>query len=280
MVDPGGAFGLVPRVLYERYHPVQENGGVVQMLTCLLVKSEGSIVLVDTGLGPKLSEGAVERWHLERPGGGLLSQLQKLGVEPETVDHVINTHLHSDHCGGNTFLEGEHVHPTFPNATYWVQRMEWADGMHPDARTRGTYFWNNFGSLMRDKKMALLTGEERISKHLRCVVTPGHTRGHQSVILESGDWTGMFVSDVATYGIQFARTAWVTAYDVEPLENIRTKQIWQRWAVETNAWLFFIHDPMIPVGRLLEREGKLELEPVEQAGELIGSLPTPLRTHG
>ena len=274
MVDPGGAFGLVPRVLYEKYHAIEDDRGVIQMLTCLLVKSEGATYLIDTGLGMKLSDSVVKLWNLERPGGGLLSQLQKLGVEAEEIDHVINTHLHSDHCGGNTYLDAGQIKPSFPNATYWIQRMEWADAMHPDPRTRGTYFMENFGSLVQDGQMRLLSGDTRFSQHIRSVVTPGHTRGHQSVLLESGNWKGMFVSNLATYGIQLARTAWVTAYDVDPLETIRTKKVWQRWAIESDAWLFLIHDPAIPVGRLVEREGKLDLEPVEQATELIDSLPT------
>jgi hypothetical protein len=90
----------------------------------------------------------------------------------------------------------------------------------------------------------------------------------------------MFVSDLATYGIQLARTAWVSAYDIDPLENIRTKQHWQRWVLETNAWLFFIHDPQIPVGRLIQTEEKLELEPVDQARDLIEALPILRRTPG
>lgn len=241
----------------------------------MLVRSDGQTILIDNGLGNKLDKKAAQNWGLERPTGGIYDGLRALGISPEDIDLVIDTHLHWDHCGGNTTLiEGE-IRPAYPNAKYVVQRMEWADASHPDARTRGTYFAENFEPLVEAGKMRLLHGDEQITEHVRCVMTPGHTRGHQAVILQSGDWTGMFVSDMATYSVHMAKTAWVTAFDVEPLENIRTKQRWQQWALERDAWLFFIHDPRLPVARLTEDSGRLAVEAVTEAQPLIDPLPIP-----
>ncbi len=97
---------------------------------------------------------------------------------------------------------------------------------------------------------------------VHCVVTPGHTRGHQSVLLQDGDWRGLFVADMASYGVQMERTSWLTAYDVYPLENVRTKQRWQRWALENEAWIFFQHDPQITIARLVEEDGRKNLTPI------------------
>jgi glyoxylase-like metal-dependent hydrolase (beta-lactamase superfamily II) len=190
---------------------------------------------------------------------------------------VIDTHLHWDHCGGNTRLEGDRILPVYPNAEYLVQRMEWADASHPDARTRGTYFKENFEPLLASGKLRLLHGDMQITSHIRCVVTPGHTRGHQSVLIEAGDWRGLFVSDMASFAIHMAKTAWVTAFDVEPLENIRTKQRWQQWALEHDAWLFFIHDPQMPVARLTQEDGRLQIVARAEAAELTDALPNPLQ---
>jgi glyoxylase-like metal-dependent hydrolase (beta-lactamase superfamily II) len=96
----------------------------------------------------------------------------------------------------------------------------------------------------------LLHGDGEITDQVRCVVTPGHTRGHQSVVLESGDWRGLYLADLASYALHFERSSWMTAYDVDPLETLRTKVVWRRWAVEHQAWLFFEHDAALPVGRL------------------------------
>ncbi len=273
-VDPGGPFGLVPRVLYARVIEPTAHNLVPELLTCLLIRSEGRTIVVDTGLGDKLDQRAANQWHLERPQGGLVEGLAALGVEPEDVDLVICTHLHSDHCGGNTRQEGDAPVATFPRAEYLVQRMEWADASHPNVRTRGTYFADNFAPLLAEGRLRLLHGDQQVTSHVRCVVTPGHTRGHQSVLLRAGEWRGLFVSDMATFAVHMARAAWVTSFDVEPLENIETKLRWQRWALTHDAWLFFIHDPLTPVARLAERGGQLEIEPIEEAQPLIDSLPT------
>ncbi|MFQ5942122.1 MAG: MBL fold metallo-hydrolase [Anaerolineales bacterium] len=252
-----------------------ERNLIPQSLTCLLVRSEGQNILIDNGLGDKLDERAIMNWGLVRPTGGIADGLQSLGMSAEDIDLVIDTHLHWDHCGGNTTLVDGEIRPAFPNASYVVQRMEWADASHPDARTRGTYFAENFEPLLTAGKLRLLHGDEQITEHVRCVTTPGHTRGHQAVILETGDWTGMFVADLATFSVHMARSGWVTAFDVEPLENIRTKQRWQKWALEREAWLFFIHDPRLPVAQLREDSGRLTIEGVEEARSLIDLLPIP-----
>lgn len=273
-VHPGGPFGLVPPVLYEDYFEPDEDGLLHESLTCMLVRSAGKTVLIDTGLGPKLTEKEAGRWGLDRSHGDLVDHLGRLGVEPGEVDIVIDTHLHWDHCGGNTEMVDGALGARFPNAEYLVQRVEWSEASHPDARTRGTYFEENFAPLVEEGRLRLLHGDEQITPHLRCVVTPGHTRGHQCVLLRSGEWRGLFAADMASYAVHMAKTAWLTAYDVLPVENIRTKEKWQRWALEHDAWLFFQHDPYIPVGRLTRDDSGLEIEAVAQAVELTGELPT------
>jgi glyoxylase-like metal-dependent hydrolase (beta-lactamase superfamily II) len=279
-VDAGGPFGLIPRRLYERYLAPDEDHQVPMSLRCLLVRSEGKTILIDTGLGTKMTPEMAAMWDLERHGLGLLPSLESLGVGADDVDMVINTHLHADHCGGNTtWHHGEPV-ATFPRATYWVQRIEWAEACHPDSRTRNTYFESNFAPLMASGQMRLMHGDTQVTRHVRCIVTPGHTRGHQSVVLETEGWRGLFVSDMATYAIHMTRAAWLTAYDVLPLENIRTKQRWQRWAAESGAWLFFEHDPEVAVATLVARGRKFTAMPVPEADALRTGIPTPTRIPG
>ncbi|HLE22727.1 MAG TPA: MBL fold metallo-hydrolase [Anaerolineales bacterium] len=273
-VDAGGPFGLVPRALYQRTFPPRPDNTIAMSLTCLLVRSRGRTILIDTGLGEKLLEEERFRWQLERPGGGLVAQLADLGIAPEDVDLVIDTHLHADHCGGNTRGPAGEVEPVFPRATYLVQRIEWAEAVHADARTQGTYLPENFQPLLQAGRLRLLHGDTIITDQVRCVVTPGHTRGHQSVVLESGEWCGVFVADLASYAVHFERLSWMTAYDVDPLETLRTKAIWRDWAAERRAWLFFEHDAALPVGRL-ERDGRRFRVVAEQAADpLTDSLPT------
>lgn len=278
-VDAGGPFGLVPRGLYRRYFAPTEENLIPMDLNCLLVHSKGKTILIDTGLGDKDPDEALG-WQLTRADGGLVDKLMRIGVTPEDVDVVINTHLHSDHSGGNTRREGTAVVPTFPRATYFVQRIEWADASHVDARTRGTYHSDNFTSIMKRGQLQVLHGDYKVTDEVECVVTPGHTRGHQSVVLRSGDWRGMYVADMASFSAHFIRTAWLTSYDVLPLENVTTKELWQRWALAKDAWLFFEHDPYVPAARLVERGSRLDLEPVELGVVPKNSPPTRLPPPG
>lgn len=263
-VDPGGPFGLVPRALWSRHHSPTEDGLIEMDMHALLIDSDGKTIVVDNGLGEKLSEKAQRNWGIDYPHGTLVENLEKHGVTTADVDIMLDTHLHSDHCGGNTTLQDGEVVPTFPNAEYIVQRMEFADAMNPDARTRSTYLKENYEVVWQRGQFRFLHGDTRVTSEVRCVVTPGHTRGHQSVIIEGDENPILYSADLATFAVHMARTAWVTAYDVEPLENIATKQKWQDWALELDALLVFEHDTQIPVGQLIKNEeGRLGVEAVE-----------------
>lgn len=272
--DAGGPFGLVPRSLYERHFSVGSDNSVQMRLTCMLVRSRGKTILIDTGIGDKLSEKERQFWNLQRVGGGLVENLIRAGISPQDVDMVVNTHFHGDHCGGNTRWDGDQVEAVFPNARYYVQRIEWASASNPDIRTERTYASENFAPLMKQGRLHLLHGDTSLTDQVRCVVTPGHTRGHQSVILRSGDWWGLYLGDMASYAVHMMRAAWLTAYDEQPLENLVTKLRWQAWALEKNAWLFVEHDPSLPVIQLIRDGKRLKAQPVADAQELIEELPT------
>ena len=267
MMDSGGPWGLVPRALWSQYLEPDDQHRVPMVLTCLLVRAAGRTILVDTGLGDKLTPKMADIWGLSRPHGTLIDGLARLGVTPEDVDIVIDTHLHGDHCAGNTTLtpEGEVV-ATFPNATYYVQRREYDDAMHPNERTRGTYFPINYAPLYQAGQLTLLDGDTEIVPGVRSVCTPGHTPGHQSVLFEGGERPALFVSDLASYAIHFERLGWMTAYDVEPLVTLETKRRWQQWALDTGGLLVFQHDPKIMAGHLAEDDsGRRTIEPVPAA---------------
>jgi glyoxylase-like metal-dependent hydrolase (beta-lactamase superfamily II) len=267
LVDGGGAFGLVPRVLWGRILPPDDRNRVPMILTCLLVRAAGKTILVDTGLGDKLPPKLVELWGLSHPNGTLLDGLARLGLAPGHVDLVINTHLHGDHCAGNTtFTPDGDVRPVFPNAEYFVQRREYEDAMRPNERTQATYVPINYEPLARSGQLTLLDADREIVPGVSVVLTPGHTPGHQSVLFESGGLHALFVADLASYAVHFERLGWMTAYDVEPLVTLETKRRWQAWALEHDALLIFQHDTQVGAARLAEDEGgKRRLLPVEVA---------------
>ncbi|MCX6025829.1 MAG: MBL fold metallo-hydrolase [Chloroflexi bacterium] len=259
--DPGGPFGLVPRTLWEGELPPEAHGATPMTLHALLVRSQGTTVLVETGLGTKLDQAALAAWGLERPEGTLLDQLARQGVSPEDIDVVINTHLHADHCGGNTRIENGQVVPTFARAKYLVQRLEWASAAQPDERTRNTYLPANFQPLIQSGQMRLVHGDTQVTTGLRTVVTRGHTRGHQSVLVE-GPRPILFTGDMASLAVHFERLNWLTAFDAEPLETLASKQRWQAWVEDNQAIIICAHDHYRPVGSLTRSGKRLELVPI------------------
>ncbi|MCA9914823.1 MAG: MBL fold metallo-hydrolase [Anaerolineae bacterium] len=266
-VDPGGAFGLVPRALWSRYATPDDDLLVPMVLNCLLVQAGGKNIVVDTGYGTKMPEKMQKILKLQRPRGGLVEGLARLGIQPGDIDLVIDTHLHADHASGNTcYDENGAIQPVFPNAEYVVQRREYQDAIHPDERTRANYLAENFQPPVESGQMRLLDGDTEFAAGVRGVVTPGHTPGHMSVVIESGGESAVFVCDMATYAVHFERLGWMTAYDVEPLVTLETKRRWQQWVLERNAILIFPHDSYRPVGRLQQAgDGKLTVEPIEMA---------------
>jgi len=261
--DGGGLFGLVPKVLWERVAKPDERNRLQFELRSLLIETDTQLVLVDTGYGDKLSE--KEREHISLVGEHrLLDSLEKLGIGPLDVDLVIDTHLHGDHCGGNTTYDGSgKVVPTFPRATYCIQRLELADALFPNERTRATYRRENFQPLEQAGQLRALWGDTRITDEVRVIVTAGHTRAHQCVVIESGGQVAMFMGDVASWPIHMERLAWVPAYDVEPMVSIETKRRLAHWAVDNQVLLLFEHHPQIAAGYLqrTERPDRFRLEP-------------------
>jgi glyoxylase-like metal-dependent hydrolase (beta-lactamase superfamily II) len=262
-LDGGGCFGLVPKVLWQKVVTPDDLNRVRMTTRCLYIESEGLRILVNTGPGRKWTDKQARNLGLERPKGDLLDGLARLGVAPEEIDIVIATHLHSDHFGGATVWgsEGEPI-TTFPRAEFWVQRREWADARYPNERTRGTYLSENLLPLGASGRLRLLNGDTVVTSEVRTWVTPGHTRAHQCVILESGGQLAIYLSDLAPLVVNLERIAWIPAFDVEPLETLETKRRIRDWAMANDALLIFEHDADVSLGRLRQEDDGYRVEPV------------------
>jgi len=260
-VDGGGMFGLVPRVMWEKKHPADELNRVGMEVNSLLIKDGEHSIVVDTGYGSKLAERTRTLMGIQRTGE-LPDRLREMGIEPGQVDLVINTHLHSDHSGGNTLQEDGRLSPTFPSATYVVQRGEWEDANHPNERTRATYLPGNLLPLWESHRLELIEGDTQITPHVRCILTPGHTPHHQSILIESDGQKALYTADVSPFAVHMERLPWVAAYDLEPMRSIETRRWIQRWAVEEGVLLIFPHDPDIGMGHLHYDSGRYWVDPL------------------
>ena len=266
--DGGRLFGLVPKVLWERTAQPDEQNRLCFHPRCLLIETGHQRILVDTGYGDKLPEDRRSQIGL---GGRqrLLGNLERLGIDVLDVDLVINTHLHIERCGGNTVYDQDGaLVPTFPRATYCIQRLELADARLPNERTRASYLAENILPIQRSGQLRVLSGDTRITDKVRVVVSPGHTRAHQCVVIESGDQVALFLGDAAPWPIHMERLAWVPAHDVEPLVSIDTKRRLARWALDKRVLLIFASHPAVEGGYLqpTARPDRFRLEPVAFTG--------------
>lgn len=254
--DAGAVHGLVPRVMWERVtDDLNDRHQIPLGLNCLLLESDGKIVLIETGLGDKDFAPLRERGE-DIDHGHLLQELASLGVAPDDVDVVINTHLHSDHCGWNTRnLDGE-LRPTFPNARYVAQAREWDVATHPNERTRATYLAENLLPVQDAGQLDLVDGETQITSDLTMIETPGHTADHASIVIRDGGETAVYIGDLVQHRVQLERTAWISAFDVLPLVSLETKKRLVRDAIAGNHLIIAVHSPFPGVGRLVEREGR------------------------
>ncbi|HEX5417762.1 MAG TPA: MBL fold metallo-hydrolase [Chloroflexota bacterium] len=259
-LDGGAMFGVVPRPLWERKLPPDERNRVRLALRSLLIRAGGKTVIVDTGIGDKLSSKEAEIYRLERDGG-LVSALAAHGLRPEDVDVVVDSHLHFDHCGGNTIRQGDQVVPTFPNAEYWIQRVEWDDAIHPNERTRTTYLAENLTPVADSGQLRLVEGSTEILPGVRWLATPGHTRAHTSVVIESGHDSAIYTVDVCPFVAHLERIAWVAAVDTEPLISMETKRSVIADALANNRLVLFDHDPNVLAARLSGTPEKYEVVP-------------------
>lgn len=193
-------------------------------------------------MGSKLTPLQQANFAVEREKG-LLSALSEKGLSPQDIDIVINTHLHFDHCGGNTTLQSGTPVPAFPRAEYWVQRGEWEGALHANERTRATYLAENLLPLQQHGQLRLLDGDIQVTDEVRCVLAPGHTPHHQVVLIESKGQSALCLGDLAQLWVQMERLAWISAYDVEPLVSLEEKRRLLGSAAARRSLIIPIHNP-------------------------------------
>lgn len=262
-LDGGAVFGLVPRLLWEPVvgsEKVDAQHRIPLGLNCMLVRRGSDLLLVETGMGNKHTSAVREKAY---PGdyGYLLEALASAGVAPDEVTAVANTHLHADHCGWNTVRREGAVVPTFPNARYFIQAGEYEAATHPNERTRGTYFAENFAPLMASGQLELVDGEREILPGVHFLPTPGHTADHASIVLSSQGETAIYTGDLVHHAVQIERPAWIPAFDVLPLVTLETKKRLAERAIRERALLICVHNAYPGVGRLTETDGKRQFVP-------------------
>ena len=241
-LDGGAFFGVVPKIMWSRKVASDERNYVQAGLNSLLIRTGKQNVLVETGMGNKLSDRMVKFYG--QPAQ-LLASLAAGGVAPEDIDVVINTHLHFDHCGWNTVRKDGKIVPTFPRAKYYAPEGEWQYARRPSERDAISYIPENYDPLVQSGQMTLLKGGEEIVPGISVKTFPGHTAHMQAVIVESGGRIACYISDLIPTMAHIDLT-WGMAFDLYPLETIESKKQYYARAVPEKWLTVFTHDARQP----------------------------------
>jgi glyoxylase-like metal-dependent hydrolase (beta-lactamase superfamily II) len=248
-IDGGNMFGVVPRVLWERESPPDDQHRIALDTNCILVRTRDSLGLIDTGYGSKSPPKFRQRHALE-DGTPLMRNLASAGINPNEINWVILTHLHFDHAGGATYRnENGGTCPTFPKARHFVQRTEWEDATANISELAGAYTPDDFVPLQEAGLVELLDGDVEILPGVHTQLTGGHTRGHQIVRLQSGDASAVCLADICPTTAHL-RTFWTMAYDQFPLAVRHIKPTILNDVADHRRIALFSHDPQITSTRL------------------------------
>ena len=263
-LDGGAMFGVVPRTLWEKAKPPDDLNRIRMGTNCLLVERGSDLLLIDAGIGDK-HDGRFEKLYAMDPGSVRLPDaIRRAGYELGDVNHVLLSHLHFDHCGWSTRKQGEKLVPTFPKATYWLQRGEVEHGRHPNERDRASYFPENWEPLFEASVAEPFGDEAEPIPGVKAVRAPGHNADMCIVLLDGGDGAQ------AVYWADLIPTAahvpypWIMGYDLYPLTTLENKKLWLPKAAAGDWLCIFEHDPVTPFARLVEEKpGRFRAVPVE-----------------
>ncbi|MCC6965007.1 MAG: MBL fold metallo-hydrolase [Nitrospira sp.] len=261
-LDGGAMFGVVPKALWQTCCPADEQNRIPLSLTCLLIRAHGKHVLVDTGLGDKEDAKFRSIFAVERTPP-LQQSLRQHGLSRDDIQLVVNTHLHFDHAGGNTATdENSGITPAFPKATYYVQQGEYEDAIHSNERTRASYRRDNFTPVADAHQWAFLQGDTELLPGVTAILTPGHTRSHQSVKVESEGRVAFFLGDLIPTASHLP-LPYIMGYDLNPVQTLDSKRRVLERACEEQWLLIFEHDPLIQAGYVSKNvDGKYVLREV------------------
>ena len=239
-LDGGAMFGIVPKTLWNKIYDCDEDNRISLAGSSLLVMANGKSILVETGMGTKLSE--IERQRFKVVNEQTFAEaLQPFSMSPADVDVVILTHLHLDHAGGATEIKDGAVQPTFPNARYIIQQVEYDIACNTNERTRASYNDQDFQPLMESENLVMVDGEYEVASGITVIKTGGHTEGHQIVLFESNGEQAIHIGDIVPDSVHIP-LPYIMGYDTHPLTTLAMRKKVYSMIVEKNMQVIFPHD--------------------------------------
>ncbi len=241
LADGGAMFGVVPKRVWQKRYPCNEDNFCTLMMRCLVIKTNERLIVVDTGTGEKQLD--YLKYYQFRDLVNFDTELRRLGYSASEVTDVILTHLHFDHCGSCTRFGNDKsdIVLTFPNADYWVGKTQWENFLNPNVREGDSYFPENMLPVEKAGKLKLVENDLFICPEVEVRLFNGHTTGQLAPYIHWENKTLVFCGDVIPFQAALP-IAWVSAYDTFPITSMEDKERMLNEAVEKQQILFFEHD--------------------------------------
>lgn len=250
-LDGGAMFGVVPKNLWSKVYPCDEQNRIKLGMNLLLIQDDNQNTLIDTGCLGINNTKLKNIYNIKNK-----NPFEKLGISEDEIDHVVLTHLHFDHAGGATMFNGKKWIPRFKNATYWIDKTEWQRATNPNEREKASYYPETFLPLLEEGKVQLISGNKEIIKNIFFINAPGHTPGHRIIKIKNGQKEMYYLADLVPTA-KHLPIPWIMSYDLEPLKTLETRKKIYPEFINKNVRLFFEHDEEPTSGFAKEENKKI-----------------------
>lgn len=241
-IDGGAMFGVVPKAIWSRKYPADENNLCTWSLRSLLIDTGERVILIDNGHGDKQDDKFFNHVHLHN-NEGLIPVLAKYGYKPEDITDMVHTHLHADHCGGGVKHNADKTgfELVFPNANYWVSKQQWEWAQNPNMQEKASFLTENIQPIEESGKLKLIDANTELYPGVELRLYSGHTKGQLIPFIHYNDKTIVFTADLIPSTAHIP-VVYNMAYNIDPMLTLEEKSSFLKEAAEKNYVLFFQHD--------------------------------------
>jgi len=249
-LDGGSMFGVVPKTIWNKSNPSDDKNRIEMSTNVLLLESKDRKILVDTGIGHKMSDKLNKIYGVDYSEYTLEKGLNNLSIKPEDITDVILTHLHFDHAGGSTIFDERNTPlPAFKNAVYHVQEkhLDWA--LNPTERDKASFFPENYEPMIKSKQLKTVDEKHKFDDFITLIPLNGHTRSMQIVKISDGKEALVYLADLIPMSAHVP-LPYIMGYDLFPLVTLEEKREYLKEIYENNYTVFFEHDPYVEAGKI------------------------------
>jgi glyoxylase-like metal-dependent hydrolase (beta-lactamase superfamily II) len=253
-LDGGAMFGVVPKSIWHKLNPADENNMISLAMRCLLVQDGKRLILIDNGMGNKQDAKFFGYYYLHG-NHSLDASLAKYGFSRADITDMVLTHLHFDHCGGSIAYNADRtkLETAFPNATYWVSEAHWNEALAPNPREKASFLKENIMPIQESGQLQLLQPGQQFHPEIDLLFTQGHTQSMMHPIVPFKESKLIYLADVIPTQAHLP-TPYVMGYDVRPLDTMKEKTDILNMALDNNWVLYFEHDPLLEACTIQQTE--------------------------